>query len=256
MDLRIKTMNAILQFDLIQIGSGIIDPLPELFYKLFYEVRYSPDQPRGDDGRWVMAGGSGSKSYSGSVDKSEESDIIVSGHTDDEKQARKLYFQMTSEEQLEVIQKGQKCEKPVFSYDRPDNKFPTYAQRIPKEANTFDIISHGAYDRMEFFYQDYPDKDKRAYIDAFTLSTIMKGRNDYNKFISECEKNGVEPVVRLLSCSTGDTTNTGNCFAQLFANELGVKVKAPTDILYVNSNGSFQIGDCADGRMESFYPRK
>lgn len=85
MDLRIKTMNAILQFDLIQIRSGVIEPLPELFYKLFYEVRYSPDQPRGDDGRWIMAGGSGSggssSNYAKAIDIFNDNDLTSSDVT-------------------------------------------------------------------------------------------------------------------------------------------------------------------------------
>ena len=60
----------------------------------------------------------------------------------------------------------------------------------------------------------------------------------------------------MLSCNTGNTTNTGNCFAQLLANELGVKVEAPNKTLYVLFDGSFYIGDCGDGTMKLFYPRK
>lgn len=60
----------------------------------------------------------------------------------------------------------------------------------------------------------------------------------------------------MLSCNTGNATNTGNCFAQLLANELGVKVEAPNKTLYVLFDGSFHIGDCGDGTMKLFYPRK
>jgi hypothetical protein len=44
--------------------------------------------------------------------------------------------------------------------------------------------------------------------------------------------------IRLLSCSTGKTDNG---FAQNLANKLGVKVKAPTDILWVNENGHMDV---------------
>lgn len=84
----------------------------------------------------------------------------------------------------------------------------------------------------------------------------MKGRKDYTDFIARCKQNGNEPIIRLLSCDTGNINNTGNCFAQLLANELGVKVKAPTDLLFVNPDGTFYIGGYANKEMNMFYPRK
>lgn len=66
------TQNCILQFDLIRVRSGIIEPLP----KLFYELRYSPDQPRDEHGRFTFGSGGGSSGKG--VDKSEKSDIIES----------------------------------------------------------------------------------------------------------------------------------------------------------------------------------
>lgn len=62
--------------------------------------------------------------------------------------------------------------------------------------------------------------------------------------------------IRLLSCSTGNTDNTGDCVAQIVANELGVVVEAPDGILYAFENGSISIGDKNEGKMKLFYPRK
>ncbi|HAJ96411.1 MAG TPA: hypothetical protein DCO72_01570 [Ruminococcus sp.] len=189
-----------------------------------------------------------------------ESGTIESADELANRQARYLYSGLTKEQRKEVIQRGQSTEKPVFSYDTQENVFPSNAQKIPKEENTFDVISHGLPDRMEFFVQDYPDKDgvkdPRRHIDAYTLSAILKGRKDYTDFISSCKEKGVDPVVRLLSCNTGNTTDTGNCFAQLLANELGVNVKAPTKVIYALPSGEFYVGDYADGTMQMFYPRK
>ena len=44
--------------------------------------------------------------------------------------------------------------------------------------------------------------------------------------------------------------------AQLVANELGVVVMAPTDILYVDANGEITIGKRNTGEMKKFWPRK
>lgn len=73
MDRNALTQNCILQFDMIRVRSGIIEPLP----KLFYELRYSPDQPRDEHGRFTFGNGGGSSGEG--VDKSEKSDIIGLG---------------------------------------------------------------------------------------------------------------------------------------------------------------------------------
>ena len=182
--------------------------------------------------------------------------IKLEDDTAADKQARFIYDRMTDEQRTEVIQKGIAAEKPIFSYDRDDNHFPTYAQNIPKEPHTFDVMSHGSPESMEFFRQDYPDGDIRGHVDAFTLSEILKGREDYQQFIDECKQKGEDPIVRLLSCNTGDTTNTGNCFAQLLANELKILIKAPTDTLYTESNGEYRVGKNDDGIIKPFWPRK
>ena len=129
-------------------------------------------------------------------------------------------------------------------------------RETPPVPDTFDVKAHGSEASIEFFKQDYLEGDKRRKIDAFTLSCILKGRNDYQTFVADCKSRNVTPTVRLLSCNTGNTTNTGNCFAQLLASELGHNVVAPTKTLYVFDNGSFQVGKYADGEMKIFFSRK
>lgn len=188
-----------------------------------------------------------------SLDKSAGSGIIKA----DSEPSRFRFDKMTSEQRKEVIQKGVSVKKPVFSYDRPDNQAMSRLQRtVPMADNVFDVISHGSATTIEFFKQDFPDSDIRGHIDAFTLSCILKSRSDYKAFIKACKQKGVEPYVRLLSCRTGDTTDTGNCFGQLLANELGIKVYAPNDEILVKHNGLFDIGEHRDGDMILFYPRK
>lgn len=141
------------------------------------------------------------------------------------------------EKRLKIIQRGIKEERPVFSYDTDKNKFPSYSQKVPKKEGFYDVATHGADTFVDFFGEN---------IDAYTLASIIRNRKDYIKGTN----------VRLLSCSTGNTDNTGNCFAQLLADELGVQVEAPTDILFVFPNGSYHVGVRADGIMKIFYPRK
>lgn len=58
----LRTINAILEMDMIKIGSGIHEPLP----KLFYELRYNENHD--EKGRFTF-GKSGSASSGKSVDK-------------------------------------------------------------------------------------------------------------------------------------------------------------------------------------------
>lgn len=51
-------------------------------------------------------------------------------------------------------------------------------------------------------------------IDAYTLSQIIRQRKDYK----------LGTPIRLLSCDTGNTDNTGDYVAQIVANKLGVIV--------------------------------
>ena len=162
------------------------------------------------------------------LDKSAESGII---------EKRPYEIAKSREKRLEIIKRGIKEKRPVFSYDTDKNKFPSYSQKVPKKEGFYDVATHGADTFVDFFGEN---------IDAYTLANIIRNRKDYIKGMN----------IRLLSCSTGNTDNTGNCFAQLLANELGVQVEAPTDILFVFPNGNYHVGVRSDGIMKIFYPRK
>lgn len=136
-----------------------------------------------------------------------------------------------------IIERAFSEEKPIFAEDTDVNKFASYVRNVPKKKGFYDVALHGNPTSTEFFGET---------IDAYMLSNIIRNRNDYIK--------GTK--VRLLSCNTGNTESTGNCVAQIVANELGVQVEAPTDIIYVNPDGTFTIGDYDDGFMKIFYPRK
>lgn len=62
--------------------------------------------------------------------------------------------------------------------------------------------------------------------------------------------------IRLLSCSTGKRVEGDYCFAEELANALGVKVKAPNDVLFITSAGSLTVGKHAEGEFLAFAPNQ
>ena len=141
------------------------------------------------------------------------------------------------EERLAIIRRGLAEDRPIFAYDTEDNKFASYVKNVKHKKGFYDVALHGSPTQVDFFGDP---------IDAYTLSKIILGRHDYAK--------GVK--VRLLSCSTGDISETGDCFAQILANQLGVIVEAPTLDIYVYESGEFEVGPFNEGEMKLFYPRE
>ena len=80
------------------------------------------------------------------------------------------------------------------------------------------------------------------------LANIIKSRSDYKN-----------QDIFLFSCNTGNTTNTGNCFAQLLANELKVNVIAPTEYGVIWSSGRYYSGNennIPSGEFKKFFSRE
>lgn len=136
-----------------------------------------------------------------------------------------------------IIERGIRAKDTIFTYDTAKNPLATYARRIPKLEGFYDVVMHGTDTAVWFF---------ETKIDAYTLAQIIRQRPDYKK----------GTPIRLLSCNTGNTDNTGNCVAQLLANELDVKVLAPTDLLMVDHDGTIGVGKNWRGTMEIFYSRE
>jgi len=138
---------------------------------------------------------------------------------------------------LELVNRGVSEEKPIFAVDTDTNKFASYVKNVLPKEGFYDVALHGTPTSAEFFGEQ---------IDAYTLASIIRNRKDYTP----------RTKIRLLSCSTGNTDNTGDCFAQILANELGVEVEAPTKDIFVYPDGSFDIGEKNDGEMKAFHSRK
>lgn len=144
---------------------------------------------------------------------------------------------VTRQEVKDMVKRSDSLLKPIFAEDTSDNKFATNVSMVKPEKGKYDIALHGSDKSAEFFGKP---------IDAYTLAKIIKSRKDYK----------VGTPIRLLSCNTGNTNETGNCFAQLLANELHTTVYAPTEKIYVNPDGSFVIGKKGDGEMKNFIWRE
>lgn len=144
---------------------------------------------------------------------------------------------VSHEEVKTMIKQSNALEKPIFAKDTSDNKFASYVAKVKPEKEKYDVALHGSDKSAEFFEKP---------VDAYTLAKIIKSREDYT----------VGTPVRLLSCNTGNTEETGDCFAQILANELRTTVYAPTDVIIVKPNGEFIIGDYADGEMKNFIWRE
>jgi len=85
-----------------------------------------------------------------------------------------------------------------------------------------DVVAHGTPNKIQIM-----TKNGEVWIDQRTAAKLIQRNPDYNG-----------QSVRLLSCETG-ACDTG--FAQNLANKLGVKVEAPTEILWAYPNGQMRV---------------
>ena len=144
---------------------------------------------------------------------------------------------LSREVKKKIIRRGVTSKTTIYAKDTAKNPLATYAQRIPKMEGFYDVVMHGVDTAVWFF---------ETKIDAYTLAQIIRQRPDYKK----------GTAIRLLSCNTGNTDNTGDCVAQLLATELEVAVIAPNLELYVYPDGTYTVGRRDQGEMKEFFSRK
>ncbi len=108
-----------------------------------------------------------------------------------------------------------------FPADEPIHR---YADKIPHLPSHFDVGLHGT----ESFVEIAGPGGSRIRADAIELAKHIRSQPDYTG-----------EAIRLVSCSTGAPEGT---LAQHLANELNVEVLAPTDTLWIFSNGKTTIG--------------
>ena len=126
------------------------------------------------------------------------------------------------------------------------NRFPrgeairTYSASIPAKPGWYDVGLHGSPDRA---FLEHADGSTVA-IDHRTLADLIRRQPDYDG-----------SPIRLLSCSTGRDVDG---LAQRLADALGTEVEAPSDTLWIWSNGATGIGPTQrnlTGEWRMFHPR-
>ena len=103
-----------------------------------------------------------------------------------------------------------------------------------------DIVCHG--DDLSFEFRDADGKESE--VNAVEFAQIIKESKTYHG-----------GNIRLISCNSG----TGDGIAaQIVADTLGVSVIAPTEYVFVDSNGKMLVssdGIKEDGEWKVFYPK-
>lgn len=113
---------------------------------------------------------------------------------------------------------------PVFVGKGKGEELARVAKFIKPQDGFTDVVIHGESDRVGIMHNG-----EFKYIDHRRLAKLLKHSGEYSH----------NSAVRLISCSTGSNASG---FAQNLANKLGVKVKAPSNTLWVFPNGRMVIG--------------
>lgn len=113
-----------------------------------------------------------------------------------------------------------------------------YVKKVKPLKTYFDVAMHGSQTAVGFGTEE-------TNMSPRLLASIIRhseGRNGQN--------------IRLLSCSTGKTNGDDYCFAEDLANALGVTVKAPNDVLFINENGKLSVGEFGQGAFVKYVPNQ
>ncbi len=111
-------------------------------------------------------------------------------------------------------------------------------KRVKPLKTYFDVAMHGSQTAVGFGSEE-------ANMSPRLLASVIRHSNGWDG-----------QKVRLLSCNTGKRIENDYCFAEELANALGVKVKAPTDVLYIPPNGEMYVGDSGEGYFETYKPNE
>lgn len=111
-------------------------------------------------------------------------------------------------------------------------------KRVKPLKTYFDVAMHGSQTAVGFGSEE-------TNMSPRLLASVIRHSNGWNG-----------QKVRLLSCNTGKRIENDYCFAEELANALGVKVKAPTDVLYIPTNGEMYVGDTGEGYFETYKPNE
>ena len=131
--------------------------------------------------------------------------------------------------------------EPVSIFVNSSDQLYENAKKIKPLEDYEDIVIHG--DKTGFAFKDKDGNESNINVKEF--AEIYKNSGLY--------KGG---KIRLISC---ETAADGAMTAQWFADEMGVEVLAPTDIVWVDFNGNMTIGPdkfTDSGVWVTKFPRK
>lgn len=126
-----------------------------------------------------------------------------------------------------ITERGTEPIRQGFSATGKDDLLGTYGKKIEPKEGYFDVLMHGTPTAV-CFGGKIPNMGPRL------LAKFVKKHPNY-----------LGQNIRLLSCDTGNDSHLDKeeyCFAEEFANAMGVVVEAPDDKIYVNPDGTWFVG--------------
>ena len=137
-----------------------------------------------------------------------------------------------------VIKRGTVKLKNGFSAFPDNDPLGKYVKRVKTLKSFFDVALHGSPTAVGFGTTE-------TNMSPRLLASLIRHSEGWNG-----------QKIRLLSCSTGASNGDDYCFAEELANALGVEVKAPNDLLYINESGKLSVGFTGQGMFVTYKPNQ
>lgn len=125
----------------------------------------------------------------------------------------------TEEERAKIISDAVNKVEPIYADDL-EYAYKTYNVKPYKDY--YDVVMHGQPSYVEYYGKSLTKED---------LYYIINSRKDYHM-----------DNIRLISCKTGFENNTAECVARYLSRKLKVKVYAPIDDVYIQTDGRLTVG--------------
>lgn len=137
-----------------------------------------------------------------------------------------------------VIKRGTVKIKNGFSAFPDNDPLGKYVKNVKPLKSFFDVALHGSPTAVGFGTTE-------TNMSPRILAALIRHSEGWNG-----------QKIRLLSCSTGAPNGDDYCFAEELANALGVEVKAPNDLLYIDASGKLSVGFTGQGMFVTYKPNQ
>ena len=137
-----------------------------------------------------------------------------------------------------VIKRGTVKIKNGFSAFPDNDPLGKYVKNVKPLKSFFDVALHGSPTAVGFGTTE-------TNMSPRILAALIRHSEGWNG-----------QKIRLLSCSTGEPNGDDYCFAEELANALGVEVKAPNDLLYIDASGKLSVGFTGQGMFVTYKPNQ